>query len=139
MGFKFCVRKQVDSAKVAPFCLIQLLITLAIAVLVLTIIFIAKVSTYNELKDQGNPGVVGVVTQLVEDWQTVPFISIQVTDTGECPPGSDPVFFSEWKGTEPGCFIADGDSCGKDCTIPFGGGSTEPASGFCYDDREIQP
>ena len=138
MGFKFCVRKQVDEVKVVPFGVIQTLITIAIAGLVLTITIIAKTKTYNELKVQGNPGVVGVVTQLVEDWQTVPFTSIQVTDTGKCPPGSEPVFFSEWKGTEPGCFIADGDSYG-DLKIPFGGGSTEPAYGFCFDDREIRP
>ena len=67
-------------------------------------------------------GEIHITYQLVKDWETIPFVSIEVVDGGECPVGSDPVFYKEWKGTERGSWVADFSGCGDDCTIPLGGG-----------------
>jgi hypothetical protein len=57
-------------------------------------------------------------------------VSISVVDGNTCPEGLDPVFYKEWKGTEKGCFIADGLSCGKNCRYKKGTGLVVP-----YDSR----
>ena len=43
-------------------------------------------------------GDISHISQINEDWQTVPFVEIKVEDSGNCSAGWDPVFFNEWKG-----------------------------------------
>lgn len=44
------------------------------------------------------------VSQVITDWQTVPFTSLTVTDD-KCPGGTESMFVREWKGTAQGCFV----------------------------------
>ena len=45
----------------------------------------------------------GTVDQVVEDWQTQPFVDIIVVSEEDCPPGTEAVFSRPWAGTIQGC------------------------------------
>ena len=49
-----------------------------------------------------------LVTQVVEDWQKVPFVDVIVQDL-PCSGEQEPVFFRDWGGTIEGCDIIEGD------------------------------
>ena len=78
-----------------------------------------------------DPGSVGDLYQIVEDWNSVPFVDLQVVNGTECPAGTEPAYNRLWKGTEEGCWHPDWESCGQDsegnenCVIWFGEGFVE--------------
>ena len=45
------------------------------------------------------------VNQILEDWGTVPFVSVQTTKSLACPAGTESIFVREWGGTETGCLV----------------------------------
>ena len=55
----------------------------------------------------------GVINQIMQDWQTQPFVRLTVEDDF-CPLGTKPVFEKIWSGTREGCYQLDVGSGGKD-------------------------
>ena len=43
-------------------------------------------------------GDISVIEQFVRDWSDAPFVRIEIVDGLTCQPGSDAVFYKEWKG-----------------------------------------
>ena len=69
-------------------CIMQLLILIIGIVLTMSMIKVGKVSEQNT----------GTVSAIVGDWNTIPFVSVTVTDD-KCPYGTESMFVREWKGT----------------------------------------
>ena len=69
-------------------CVMQLLILIIGIVLTMSMMKVAKVSDQNT----------GTVTAIVKDWDTIPFVSVTVTDD-KCPGSTESMFVREWKGT----------------------------------------
>ena len=55
----------------------------------------------------GRPGEdLGIATQVIEDWQTQPFVELFVVED-QCPDGTEPAFSYVWSGTQEGCVFPD--------------------------------
>ena len=55
------------------------------------------------------------VTQVVENWNTLPFIKVDVTDD-KCTAGTESIFVREWGGSEMGCLVNKLDTWGYSST-----------------------
>ena len=44
------------------------------------------------------------MSQISDDWYTVPFVKLQVTDD-KCPSDYESIFVREWGGLEQGCLV----------------------------------
>jgi len=51
------------------------------------------------------------VTQVVDDWNTLPFVDLKVTDD-KCLSGFESVFVRRWGGSEQGCIVNKMDTFG---------------------------
>ena len=63
----------------------------------------------------------GVINQIILDWQTQPFVQLTIEDEN-CPIDTEPVFEKIWSGTREGCYQLDVGSGGKDGKIKHGMG-----------------
>ena len=75
-------------------CLSQMVI------LVFGIVLTRNMNKIGVISDQNT----STVTQIVDDWNELPFTKILVTDD-KCPSGTDSVFKVNWGGTETGCLV----------------------------------
>ena len=132
MGHKTCVHQGGPKYIQQKFCPFSLCWTICILIVwgcVLWITIMTKKKIFNILKQQGDPGDIAVVTQLVEDWRTQPFVVLEVVEGGKyggkCSSGFEPLFNREWKGTEKGCWIEDFGRCGDNCEVGNGEGFAE--------------
>ena len=50
-----------------------------------------------------------ITTQVVEDWQQLPFVDITIQDE-PCTGEQEPVFYREWGGTVEGCDVIEGET-----------------------------
>ena len=69
-------------------------------ILVTGIVLTMQMHKVGVISDQNT----NTVTQVSDDWTTLPFTKIVVTDD-KCPSGTEPVFVREWAGTEMGCLV----------------------------------
>ena len=75
-------------------CIIQLFILVTGIVLCIIMGEVATVSKQNT----------STVSQISDDWYTVPFVKLQVTDD-KCPSDYESIFVREWGGLEQGCLV----------------------------------
>ena len=134
MGFSIDVQggEKPFHQKWIPFCIVWTIGCLIIWGCTLWITIMTKRKIYNELVLQGNLGSdIALAYQLVEDWKMQPLVALEVVEGGEdCPTTFEPVFYKEWKGTEPGCWTEDGACCGSskdgcNCEVDYGAGFAE--------------
>ena len=69
-------------------------------IMVLGIVLTIQMSQVGKISDQNT----NTVTQITDDWMTIPFTKIVVTDD-KCSSGADSVFTRRWGGTEQGCLV----------------------------------
>ena len=86
--------------KLLPMLLVYLTVQTYLLIRFIGIIVISRDKIQHPLTHSGD---ISNVSQLVRDWHTRPFVSIQAVEGDACPEGTEPVFYSEWKGLELGC------------------------------------
>ena len=75
-------------------CLMQLLI------IGLGIVITLNMQTVDRVSNQNTT----TVSAVIDDWNTVPFTDVRVTD-GKCKSDEQSVFVREWAGVEQGCLV----------------------------------
>ena len=75
-------------------CFTQTLIVILGVVVTIHMVSVGKVSDQNT----------STVSAVADDWQTIPFVSVRVTDD-KCTSSEESMFVREWGGTEQGCLV----------------------------------
>ena len=71
-----------------------------VALVVIGVVLIKQQKSIKEVSEQNT----NTVTQVVENWNTMPLVNMKVTDD-KCPSGTDSIFVRPWGGSTSGCLV----------------------------------
>jgi|ERR1719264_1689041 len=71
-----------------------------VIIVIIGVLLIKHQKNVSEVSEQNT----NTVTQVVDNWNVLPFIDLDVTDD-KCPASTDPVFVRSWGGTQTGCLV----------------------------------
>lgn len=82
-----------------------------VILVVIGVVLIKQQKNVQEVSDQNT----NTVTQVVENWNTMPFIGLSVTDD-KCAIGTESIFERKWGGSTEGCLVNKLDTFGWSST-----------------------
>ena len=71
-----------------------------LVIMILGIVIVVQMNAIGNVSEQN----LSTIEDLIDDWSTVPFTEITVTDA-KCPSGTENIFVREWGGIEEGCLV----------------------------------